>query len=292
MNPVGMLAADTKGNPIKKGFAQAGNRAYTRTVSRDATVKGQMADLLNKENDPYLNNARARGTAAAAKRGMLFTGAAAGAAEEAALNAALPIAGADASTYDRSELADQAALNDAERSIMAKEIADAQSNAAAYSSSTAVNIAASQRDFDRQEAERERQWRTQERLGTQDYGTSREREGRQWSVEDRDLGYDYGRETREDDQGFRAGESEADRRFRIYESQNDRNFQSAEARANRDWQTSTQEREYANQNYAAIRGTIFSDPTIWRDPAGAAGMAEFFSALFPRIMQQYYGGGG
>ena len=75
------------------------------------TVAGQMNGLLKSDN-PYIKNARSQGKEHAASRGLLNSSIAAGASEKSAINAALPIAQQDASTYNQFELsthnADQA----------------------------------------------------------------------------------------------------------------------------------------------------------------------------------------
>lgn len=70
----------------------------TWNVDPNQTVANQITGLLSSSN-PYITNARAQGTQGAASRGFLNGSMAAGASENAAVNAALPIAAQDASTY-------------------------------------------------------------------------------------------------------------------------------------------------------------------------------------------------
>ncbi|WP_286237998.1 hypothetical protein [Neptuniibacter halophilus] len=64
------------------------------------TVSGQLTDLLDQDN-PYMNQARKQGESYAAQRGMLNSSMAAGASQDAAIKAALPIAQADAATHNQ-----------------------------------------------------------------------------------------------------------------------------------------------------------------------------------------------
>lgn len=71
----------------------------TRTVdAAKETVSGQL-DTLLQQGSPYIDRARAASTVAANKRGLINSSIAAGAGEGAAIDAALPIANADAGIY-------------------------------------------------------------------------------------------------------------------------------------------------------------------------------------------------
>ena len=91
----------------KEGF-------INRDVQKEDTVQWQMDNLLDKQSR-YITSARQRGTEQAAGRGLLNSSIAAGTAERAAIDAALPIAQQDASTYfsqgiNNQNLANQFAL--------------------------------------------------------------------------------------------------------------------------------------------------------------------------------------
>lgn len=76
------------------------------------TVSGQL-DALLKSGSPYLDRARAGAEQYANKRGLLNSSIAAGAGEGAAIDAALPIANADANVYGTAARDNQAARNNA-----------------------------------------------------------------------------------------------------------------------------------------------------------------------------------
>lgn len=76
------------------------------------TVSGQLDAMLGKDSS-YINRARAGATQYANSRGLVNSLMAAGAGEGAAIDAAMPIASQDASTYSTQRLTNQAAGNQA-----------------------------------------------------------------------------------------------------------------------------------------------------------------------------------
>lgn len=84
--------------------------ADQRQVGTQSTVKGQMEGLLS-EGSRYLDIARQNSAQQANKRGLLNSTMAAGAGERAAIEAAMPIATQDASTYNNQSLTNQGAVN-------------------------------------------------------------------------------------------------------------------------------------------------------------------------------------
>lgn len=82
-----------------------------REVTAPETVSGQLTNLLNQDN-PYITSARNRGMETANSRGLINSSIAAGTAERAAIDAALPVAQQDASVSAQSGLAAQQLSND------------------------------------------------------------------------------------------------------------------------------------------------------------------------------------
>jgi hypothetical protein len=94
-------------------FLASGYDPSLRTVDPEKeTVSGRLDAILGKDN-PYITRARAGAAQTANSRGLLNSSIAAGAGEAAAIDAALPIAGADASTYGTAARENQAAKNTA-----------------------------------------------------------------------------------------------------------------------------------------------------------------------------------
>lgn len=86
------------------------------TVSPEATVEGRLGGLLS-QNNPYIERARTEAAQLANRRGMLNTSMAAGAAEGAAIDRALPIAQQDAKAYLEQQFLNQGYSNEAARHL-------------------------------------------------------------------------------------------------------------------------------------------------------------------------------
>ena len=99
-----------------RSVEQTGDLAYTRDVVKPETqddyetVQGQLQGLLSDGN-PYVERARHMGRESAAARGLLNSSISAQAAEAAAIDAALPIASQDASTFFNQAMNNQNAVN-------------------------------------------------------------------------------------------------------------------------------------------------------------------------------------
>ena len=104
--------------PAAGKVAQAGAKGYDASlgvVNLDTdTVSGQLSKILSTDS-PLVTRARAGAMQAANSRGLLNSSMAAGAGEAAAIDAALPIASADASTHSQQRLANQQVSNVADQ---------------------------------------------------------------------------------------------------------------------------------------------------------------------------------
>lgn len=83
---------------LPQGIYGAQNRAYTRDVQGNELAANQLTALLDA-NNPYILNARRRGSEQAARAGLLTSSIAAGASERSAIEAGAPIALSDANAY-------------------------------------------------------------------------------------------------------------------------------------------------------------------------------------------------
>jgi len=81
-------------------------------VNPESTVEGRLSGLLSQNND-YIKRARTEAEQFANRRGMLNTSMAAGAAEGAAIDRALPIAQQDAASFLKQQFINQGYSNDA-----------------------------------------------------------------------------------------------------------------------------------------------------------------------------------
>ena len=267
---------------IPAGFSQSSNQAHLRKPQRSATVEGRVTDITRGDG-AYMTGARNRGRTEAMRRGFANVGASSAAAEQAGLQAALPIASQDAQTFAQAESQNQDALNAFEAEKIRRQEEKDQISFAANQMSGAVyhgaqaDAAATERRYqhERDMSEAERLWRTQERLGGEDYGregwqneTAAQREDRLWRTGEREGTQDYGRDMTREDQGFRARQADFDR----IESRWARNFDAGTAAQ------------------MGVLSTIMSDPAYFDDPESAAGFMEFFSNTFGRISERYFGG--
>lgn len=120
------------GQPV----ATAGTTTYDperRAVSRPTeTVQGQLESVLSADS-PFIQRARTRAAQVANQRGLLNSSIAAGAGEAAAIDAALPIAVADANVYGTAARENQAAGN------RALEFGAGESNVNARQNAEAIN---------------------------------------------------------------------------------------------------------------------------------------------------------
>jgi hypothetical protein len=106
-------AIDTTNPNVVQGALTSNYDATTRTVDpKTQTVAGQLNDLLSS-GSPYLESAKAGALQAGNARGLLNSSMTASAGQKAAIDAALPIATADANTYNTTAAQNQAFQNTA-----------------------------------------------------------------------------------------------------------------------------------------------------------------------------------
>ena len=100
MGPAGTYNTDqvTLGGEGAAPAAYTPYEAVTDTVDTDSTVQGRLSGLLSQNSD-YIQRARTGADRTSNRRGMLNSSMAAGAAEGAAIDAALPIATSDAKSF-------------------------------------------------------------------------------------------------------------------------------------------------------------------------------------------------
>jgi hypothetical protein len=125
------------------GIYNAGNsgrdNAYVRDVQGDELVAQQMAGLLAHDS-PYLQQARLGAIQGANARGALNSSIAGGAAEAAAIQAAMPIAQSDAEAYRNAAAQNQQYLNQILAERMGNETAIGTANIGANASRYATDM--------------------------------------------------------------------------------------------------------------------------------------------------------
>ena len=183
-------------------LGQGNTNAQTRTVQDNELVANQLNNLTSSDSR-YIQIARDNAMNAASNKGMMMSTMAAGNAERAAIEAGLPIAQADASTYGRTASENMAATNQ-------DRLAD--QNMFGNLLGQEVGIRA---NLD--ESERNRGFLTNERLGQQQFQTG-ERVGTQtWQSGENLLGRQHQTDVRLGQQTWQTGEREAGQLFQTGE---------------------------------------------------------------------------
>lgn len=150
--PQGLIQNELDDDLLKKVDApDAGQVATTGSVGYDAatreidpakeTVSGQLDSVLAKDS-LLMQRARAGATQAANRRGLLNSSMAAGAGEAAAIDAALPIASADANIYGTASRDNQAYTNQARQFGAGESNITARQNAAAMNQAGQAKLGA------------------------------------------------------------------------------------------------------------------------------------------------------
>lgn len=246
---------DTKANV---GFAR-------RRVGSNELVRNQMNGLMNAGGQ-YLSNARTRGVNEGSKRGLLNSSLSAASGEGAAINAALPIASQDASTYRSA--ADMESGNEQQSTITGAQIA-AQERASAESRASASAYAASASAA----REEERKW-----------NDARDIRNRGWSVEDRNFGRDANVQDRDAEYGFRNSDREANfgyGRENRDAGYNQFNMDREDNQAND--QTVRNDNMFASFMQPFMNGAG-SNPDFWANPEALGGFMEFISGSSRRAV--------
>lgn len=127
---------------LPSGISNAGGgtaSAYTGEVQPNSLVSTQMNGLLATDS-PYMAQARQSGMNTANSRGLLNSSIAAGNSQMSAIQAGLPIAQQDASTYGNQQLANQASLNQILQQGMQNEASEYGANSSAGASMYATDM--------------------------------------------------------------------------------------------------------------------------------------------------------
>lgn len=179
-------------------LAHGDTNAANRTVQDNETVAHQLNNLTNS-NSQYIQNARLSANEQSADRGMLFSSVAAGASQRAAIDAAMPIAQQDASTYANTASENMAATN-----------ADRLADQSMYGNllGQAVGIRA---NLD--EAERSRGWQGDQNQLNRDHATSERVGSQQWQGVENQLQREHDLVRQQQDQLWQSYEQALTRNF-------------------------------------------------------------------------------
>lgn len=230
---------DQFNRPLIAGQAQYQNRQ----VQDPELVQNQLKGLLNSDS-PYIRNARDRGTAFAASRGLMNSAGAAGSAEGAAIDAAMPIAAQDAQTYFQTSAQNMDAANQALANKLQSDTSIVNTNTGASASmrNADLNYQAQLKQLEQQRLQAQLDRDFQNQQAGQQHG---------WNMDTLNLQHGW--------------------------EQDAYNQQNRDARNNYTYQT--------------LLNSTFSDPSIWRDPQGAMGRAQYYGQNFNSLYDSIFGGG-
>jgi hypothetical protein len=283
------------------GIQGSDGRAYTGNVQGNELVERRLGTMLNRGDSSYLENARMRGLQAAARRGLGNSSIAAGSSERSAIEAAMPIAQADAQTYLQTRMQNQQDLNQnlmQERDI-ANRMLEAEYNR---------EMSSSQRDQDRADAFHARQLQLQMQRENLAFEGEQQGLSRQQQEMMSRLGFSQQLGLNEQGFGFDLGRMGAQNQYAL--QQMGYQFDLTDRNAGRDFQRTIyrDNNSFANDRYNAMLGydlgqmqsnsqfiqaLIMSDPSI--DPQSLSGMFDFLDSLgqrtIPNIFRRYGIGG-
>lgn len=287
----GWVDAPTPAGNGAQGLTLSGN-TYVRSNDPNQTVRGQMEGLLSSNSNYMRTNERA-GQRFAASRGLLNSTLAGQSGRQAAIAGALPIAQADAQLAAQSASQNMDALNAMSIADMARQTASSSTSMGG----NAYNRVENELDADLAEQRQMRIMRLASEL----------------NISEADAGRVFDASESRLDRDFRGGQSELDRGL----TREGYGHQASESALDRGLTREGRDLDLLNarEDRAAVRSnmdaasrqsmfrdvlgmmgnTLFSDPSFWRDPAGASGFLEFFSGEFSNLFSRFFGpapGGG
>lgn len=270
---------------------QGDENAMTRTVQGNELVRNQL-NALTASDSQYIQQARDRAYNDASSRGMLFSSMAAGNAQRSAIDAALPIAQQDATTYGRTASENMAAVNQdrlADQGIWGQLTGQALGiHANLAESERARGFGARESALGRQFQSREnllqRQHATGERLGSQDFQRNMQQMQNAWQGAQNNTQRTHELLTLERQQAHDAAMRELDRSFQG--SQTDKQL----------LQQRFLEFENAMQNQGAMLAQVIS--SIYNNPnlsgaqqaAAVANARASFQSIFTSYASALSGG--
>jgi hypothetical protein len=255
-------------NSQAQGIYGTDNRAYTRNVTGNELVQNQMQGLMNR-GGAYMQNAARRGLETANRRGLLNSSIAAGSAERSSLEAAMPIAQADAQTYGRTQSENMGALNQGlmqERDIMNQQTMEGLRQAGAgINAGIQAQLAREQMALDLQR-QRENLAFSGEQQGLDRFQQQQLAQfglGADLTRNQQMFGFDMNRMQTQMGLQYQYGEQAAEREFRnsIIGTEFGQRLN-----LNNAWQ----------QNFMAL---YFSDPTVW-NPADLQTISQIGTTLY------------
>ena len=270
---------------LPSGMRQLSNNGFVRNV-QDNELTSTNLNRITDQNGRYIRSARGRGAGYAQARGNLNSSLASANAEQAAIEAALPIASQDAAAYGA---AANQNLDSLGRQQIAAEGNATQVQVTGMETGSRENIAMRELMHQREQSDLDRRWRTSEREGDQTFRTGERVGDQNWRTSERQGDQNWSSSEREGDQTWRSSERQGDQTFRAGESALVRDWRSRESNADRLFQAGQSRIGARNGVFGEIVGTVFSDPTYWRDQAGAAGFIQSWTDTLTPMFDRIFG---
>lgn len=273
-----------------RGIQGTDNRAYTRNVTGNELVQNQMQGLMNR-GGAYMQNAARRGLETANRRGLLNSSIAAGSAERSALEAAMPIAQADAATFGRTQSENMESLNRGlmqERDILNQQTLEGRRQAGAgIQAGLQAQLAREQMALDLQRQREnlafsgeqqgldrsQQQWLAQFGLGA-DLTRGQQGFGFQSALSRQGFDQDIGRMSLQDFYNTRQGQQDTINQMTMMEY-----GMGVQAMGN---------------FYNRFGDAFFDEPDVYADPYVQQAIMNFgqnFRPQFSSLFNRYYGGG-
>lgn len=205
--------------------------------SENALVSRQLTNLLSQDN-PYMQRARTRAMQYSNSRGLLNSSMAAGAGEAAAIDAALPIAQQDATSYFTADRDNASAANTFARDSNAFGREGALS---IFREGSAFGRQRDQQEFQRGENVLDREFNRENREDTQAFTRGERIDSQGWQSLERQLDRDFTTSEREAVEAYRTLDREDIQAFTTGERLSSQDWQSLEARLGREFTTAERE---------------------------------------------------
>lgn len=243
--------------------------AQTRSVGRNELVSHQLNDLI-ASNSQYIQQARDRAANEASARGMLMSSVAIGNSQRAAIDAALPIASQDATTYGRTASENMAAVN---QDRLADQSMWGQLTGQEVGIRANLDESERARGFTARENALNRNFQSFERQATQAWQEAQNNTQRQ-----HELAY------LEHQQAYDAGQRLLDRNFNG--AQADKQF------LQQRFQMYAQSMENQNKMLADTIASIYNNPNLnaSQQAAAVANARQIYQSLFTSYAQALSGG--
>lgn len=297
----------TNQNTAPGGLTTGAYGTFLRTPDQRQTVQGQMTGLL-KSDTPYMKINEQKGQQFAAGRGLLNSTLAAQAGRRAAIEGALPIAAADATTYAQASAQNQDALNRMQALELQRQAATATGGGVIYQNNAMeseleherrLELMREQSRLEREGAREDREWRTGESRAEREWRTGEAGADREWRTGESALDRWLATDQAQRDRDFRADQAAQDRgltreqwEIEQEERARDRDMQREEWAFMRENMTDSARFELFGSVLGMTMSTMFSNPDFFRDPDGAAGFIEFFTGdVFGGLFDRFFGGG-